>query len=264
MKETQRDSYAVFAAVVMVISLLVAGGTALAREAESGGGSSSGSSSSGSGLDDSVGGVDLRGDGTIDDNLPRQSGLDDVVNGVKLRGDGTVDDNLPRRSGLDDSIGGVDLRGDGTIDDNLPRRSGLDSARDLQERGIFSNDLRVGMRNDDVIRLQHELEFEGLFSNSATGFFGEATREAVIKFQRERGLPETGLVGPMTRAELNRSNASASLDSSGPSSSSGPGDDSRNESRRGEGEVESSRSFLATIGGGIRSFFSRMGSIFGL
>lgn len=52
----------------------------------------------------------LRGDGSVDDNLPRHSGLDDGG----LRGDGTVDDNLPRHSGLDD--GGA--RGDGSVDDN--------------------------------------------------------------------------------------------------------------------------------------------------
>lgn len=66
----------------------------------------------------------LRGDGTVDDNLPSGSGLDDNSAGGAddggLRGDGTVDDNSANStSGLDD--GG--LRGDGTVDDNS---SGVD------------------------------------------------------------------------------------------------------------------------------------------
>ncbi|MFA5942062.1 MAG: peptidoglycan-binding domain-containing protein [Candidatus Paceibacterota bacterium] len=257
------DSYAVFAAAVMLSSLLVAGSVALAREAESGGGSSSGSGSSSSGSvgssssDDSVGGVNLRGDGSVDDNLPRNSGLDDVVGGVKLRGDGTVDD--------DNSVGGVDLRGDGTVDDNLPRNSGLDSARDILERGGFSVDLRTGMRNDDIGELQRELAREGLFSGEATGFFGQATREAVVRFQRANNLPETGLVGRLTREELNRRVAEAlRVDSSGPSDSSGPGS-SGDDARRGEleVEVEQPRPLLIRMGAGLGNIFKSFFRLFG-
>lgn len=85
-------------------------------------------------------------------------------------------------------------------DDGLVRHSGVDSARDLFERN-----LSFGMRGDDgVAHLQRELETEGFFHASATGNFFEMTKQAVMEFQKAHGLPATGFVGPMTRAELNK------------------------------------------------------------
>jgi len=229
MTNAYKNPYIVLAAAAVFASLLMlTGGIALAREAESGGGSSSSSGGSSSSDDSvsvsnssSVGGVDLRGDGTVDDNLPRRSGLDDVVGGVKLRGDGTVDDN---------------------------------------STGLFRNDLRVGIRNDDVIRLQNELRAGGLFSEQPTGFFGQQTREAVLKFQRERGLPETGLVGRQTREELNRRIEARFEDSSGPSDSSGPGS---GPNVQNEDRPTVARPLMVRMGSAIGNFFSRFARIFG-
>lgn len=79
-------------------------------------------------------GEDIRGN--ADENEIRGQGdmADDFVNGVKLRGDGTVDDNLPRHSGLDDLVNGVKLRGDGTVDDNS-----TDSGRDRSSNDSSSS-----------------------------------------------------------------------------------------------------------------------------
>ncbi len=57
---------------------------------------------------------------------------------------------------------------------------------------------------NEVLALQNFLINNGyLAEGNATGKFGPATREAVIKFQVSRGLPGTGYVGEKTRALIN-------------------------------------------------------------
>ena len=60
----------------------------------------------------------------IEDNLPRHSGADDVVGGVRVRGDGTVDDNSTSSSGTTGTVvtTSPSVRGNGTIDDNNNNR----------------------------------------------------------------------------------------------------------------------------------------------
>lgn len=69
----------------------------------------------------------------------------------------------------------------------------------------FKNILKLGSVGDEVKQLQEKLKELGFFNfPTATGYFGTATREAVIKFQKAKGLaPFPGLVGPGTRAALN-------------------------------------------------------------
>ena len=73
----------------------------------------------------------------------------------------------------------------------------------------LSQNLKHGMRTPDVLRLQNWLVANGyLESDYATGYFGDMTEAAVIKFQQARGLIVShtsngaGLVGPRTRSEL--------------------------------------------------------------
>jgi peptidoglycan hydrolase-like protein with peptidoglycan-binding domain len=49
------------------------------------------------------------------------------------------------------------------------------------------------------------LQCSGYFpaDQSTTAIFGSITEEAVKKFQTAKGLPATGVVGPMTRNALN-------------------------------------------------------------
>lgn len=69
----------------------------------------------------------------------------------------------------------------------------------------FTTDLSEGMQNDDVKRLQSKLRSEGFFNfPTDTGYFGSVTKSAVITYQTSKGLPATGFVGPLTRAELNK------------------------------------------------------------
>lgn len=66
--------------------------------------------------------------------------------------------------------------------------------------------LQEGATGDDVTRLQEYLALdsdiypEGLI----TGYFGPLTASAVRKFQREHGIDQVGVVGPITRGKLHK------------------------------------------------------------
>lgn len=58
--------------------------------------------------------------------------------------------------------------------------------------------LGVGSAGEQVELVQRRLRELGYFSEEVTGYFGELTREAVLEFQRDRGLTPDGLVGENT------------------------------------------------------------------
>ena len=62
--------------------------------------------------------------------------------------------------------------------------------------------LKLGSRGDDVKQLQNRLNELGYSCGAADGIFGNATRTAVINFQRANGLAADGIVGPKTIAKL--------------------------------------------------------------
>lgn len=69
--------------------------------------------------------------------------------------------------------------------------------------------LRQGARGQDVITLQYLLDviaeyYSGIPGPGQDGIFGNATREAVIAFQRQMGLVADGIVGPATWDALYR------------------------------------------------------------
>lgn len=63
---------------------------------------------------------------------------------------------------------------------------------------LFTKDLRIGMRNADVIELQRRIAV-----TPQTGYFGPLTLAAVIRYQKAHGITATGYVGPLTRGALN-------------------------------------------------------------
>ncbi len=67
----------------------------------------------------------------------------------------------------------------------------------------FTRDLSMGVRGDDVKALQ-EILIDGGYLNIATPttYFGALTKAAVVKWQKEQGLPATGYFGAMSRAAL--------------------------------------------------------------
>jgi hypothetical protein len=81
----------------------------------------------------------------------------------------------------------------------------------------FTRNLSAGTSGEDVRQLQIKLNSEG-FTISQTGsgssgnettYFGELTRQAVVKYQVAKGIsPAVGFVGPVTRERLNSGNNS--------------------------------------------------------
>ncbi len=72
---------------------------------------------------------------------------------------------------------------------------------------MLTRNLQFGVHGDDVKNLQLFLVAQGhLSAGLATGYFGGLTKAAVIKFQKAKGLPSTGYVGLLTRAQLSAAN----------------------------------------------------------
>jgi len=68
----------------------------------------------------------------------------------------------------------------------------------------FSMNLALGARGSEVSALQSVLREQGYFKGSVTGYFGPATKTALIRFQKAKGLaPYPGTLGSVTREVLN-------------------------------------------------------------
>ncbi len=70
----------------------------------------------------------------------------------------------------------------------------------------FTVMIKTGAENADVIALQNILEAKGFLkipAGTAKGYFGNATKQALMKYQESVGLEAVGYVGPGTRAALN-------------------------------------------------------------
>lgn len=66
-----------------------------------------------------------------------------------------------------------------------------------------SSDLWLGSRGAGVVSLQTSLEQGGFLvmpAGVAKGYFGQATKRALIKYQTQAGVRATGYFGPLTRA----------------------------------------------------------------
>lgn len=61
---------------------------------------------------------------------------------------------------------------------------------------------QVGSRGKEVTAIQEELKARGLFTVGVTGYYGEETRKAVLRFQRQQGISQTGIAGPITLKAL--------------------------------------------------------------
>lgn len=62
--------------------------------------------------------------------------------------------------------------------------------------------LRLGSKNEDVLRLQGTLNALGFGPLDEDGKFGTKTEAAVKKYQKSRGLSADGIVGPQTWARI--------------------------------------------------------------
>lgn len=69
---------------------------------------------------------------------------------------------------------------------------------------LFSTKISLGTNGKTVIELQRRLTAMGLYAGPITGTYWTKTAAALKKFQAANGIPTTGIVGPLTRAVLNR------------------------------------------------------------
>ena len=60
----------------------------------------------------------------------------------------------------------------------------------------------VGSRGAEVRAIQEKLAERGLFHEDITGYYGEKTRQAVLRFQKQQGISQTGTAGPLTLKAL--------------------------------------------------------------
>jgi peptidoglycan hydrolase-like protein with peptidoglycan-binding domain len=78
-------------------------------------------------------------------------------------------------------------------------------ATPISKKYTFTNYLYIGSVGEEVRQLQQALKDLGYFTYpTITGYFGNVTKDAVIKFQQVKGLsPFPGWIGPGTRQVLN-------------------------------------------------------------
>lgn len=75
----------------------------------------------------------------------------------------------------------------------------------------FTRILYMGLSGTDVSQLQQFLEDHGFYSYpTITGYFGAATKAAVIAFQKANGIEPLGGVGPLTQAKIRALDGSVS------------------------------------------------------
>ena len=59
-----------------------------------------------------------------------------------------------------------------------------------------------GSQGSEVEAVQQTLKDRGLFNAEVTGYFGEKTEEAILRFQKQQGLAQTGVADKATLKRL--------------------------------------------------------------
>lgn len=83
----------------------------------------------------------------------------------------------------------------------------LISLAPIDSSAISEVNLRPGEKNPHVKKVQEALKAIGFLPANleSTEYLGPKTKEAIINFQKDQGLPSTGFFGPATRAALKKS-----------------------------------------------------------
>ena len=84
----------------------------------------------------------------------------------------------------------------------------------------FTSYLHPGLDNNEVLQLQNVLAALGYLTVTPTGYYGTKTTNAVVAFQAAHGIDQLGVVGPATRAALNKLGATNTGTTASGSSSS--------------------------------------------
>lgn len=68
---------------------------------------------------------------------------------------------------------------------------------------------KYGSRGEEVRQIQTKLKEQGLYTGEIDGIYGSGTKNAVIAFQKSKGLTADGIVGPKTLSALGLSGSSS-------------------------------------------------------
>ena len=99
---------------------------------------------------------------------------------------------------------GVSAQGTGQVQPAAPVP--LISSVSVDPSAIAEVNLQPGIKSAHVEKVQEALKALGYLPSDlqTTEYLGPKTKEAIIKFQKEKGLPATGFFGPVTRAALKK------------------------------------------------------------
>ena len=70
----------------------------------------------------------------------------------------------------------------------------------------FNAELKFGSKGNEVKALQQELIKQGFLKGKPTSYFGNDTKNALIKYQKKNNLKQTGKTDKVTRNKLNKVN----------------------------------------------------------
>jgi peptidoglycan/xylan/chitin deacetylase (PgdA/CDA1 family) len=95
---------------------------------------------------------------------------------------------------------------DQSVIDNVSKSlHGLGGSTGSTDKYVFTKTLVLGSVNQDVLELQKVLKAEGFLKiTTPTTYFGSLTQAALKLYQAKYGIQQTGTVGPLTRAQLNK------------------------------------------------------------
>ncbi|MDE1970513.1 MAG: peptidoglycan-binding protein [Patescibacteria group bacterium] len=74
----------------------------------------------------------------------------------------------------------------------------------LQYIPVFRSHMEIGSLGSELIGLQLFLKIIGVYHGPVTGYFGSLTQVGVQAFQKKYNIPQVGVVGPLTRNQLNK------------------------------------------------------------
>ncbi len=82
--------------------------------------------------------------------------------------------------------------------------AGASSAAVVFSKYLYEGVTPMSVSNPQIVALQQRLTADGVYSGPITGYFGPLTKAGVEAYQKKHGLSPVGVVGPQTRALLNR------------------------------------------------------------
>lgn len=95
-----------------------------------------------------------------------------------------------------------DIEDDSKAAENSDKEKTAETIGDATLKDTIEGDVTPGESGEDVKTLQQQLKKLKYFNEECTGYYGEITKNAVIKFQKDNSITESGFVGTITQDKL--------------------------------------------------------------